>query len=195
MSLFYAALVNERESRDASRAVHANVHRHRDEEGAGHAPEDRGRERPDYIEMVAALVPAEVLPLHALIISYVVNARPGAGDIGQGDARTEGTLSAMDWISALPQGDVSVLRWSFYGLVVLSVVLYVLPRLIGRRWSRFDWVRVAIGPLAFVAWTMLQPFSALDALQLQITPLGRTVAALFMAVVLAGIANAMSKRR
>lgn len=100
----------------------------------------------------------------------------------------------MNWISALPREDVDVLKWSFFGLILLSLALYVFPRFIARHWDKFDWVRMSIAPIAFCAWTMLQPFTAFDALGMSITPLGRTVAALFLAVVLAGIANALSKK-
>ncbi len=150
--------------------------------------------RSHYVEVVAALVPAEVLSLHAVIMSYVLNARPGVGNVSPQSGANEGGHTAMNWISALPKADVDVLKWSFFGLILLSLALYAFPRFIARHWDKFDWIRMSIAPIAFCAWTMLQPVTAFDALGMSITPLGRTVAALFLAVILAGVANALSKK-
>ena len=127
-----------------------------------------------YVDAMAALVPAEVLSLHALILSVTTETKGNTTTIVDG-----GTLSG-----------------AFLGLIVLSVVLYVAPRI--QKWGRLDFVRAAIPPLAFVVWTMLQRATAFDAVAPQLDPAPRTVIALFVAVILglvaAGLANKADKQ-
>jgi hypothetical protein len=123
-----------------------------------------------YIDVVAALVPAEVLSLHALILSFTT--------------KVEGQVTTIE--------DADTLRWAFFGLVLLSGVLYVLgQRLTNKPWQPRDWFRVGIPPLAFVAWAMLQRVTAFDSLPSSIAgnANARTVIALFLAVVLAALAK------
>jgi hypothetical protein len=121
-----------------------------------------------YIDALAALVPAEVLALHAVIISVTTKTTQSVTSI-----TARGTLS-----------------WAFYGLIVLCVVLYVVPRLTGGKWDRYDFLRAAIPPLAFVAWTMLQRPTAFDVVWPSLTEAPRTVSALFLAVLLGLLATA-----
>lgn len=72
----------------------------------------------------------------------------------------------------------------------MSVVLYAVPRL--RRWDRLDFLRAAIPPVAFVAWTMLQRATAFDAVWPQLGQAPRTVIALFVAVLLGVLAAALA---
>lgn len=131
-----------------------------------------------YLDAVAALVPAEVLSLHAVIVSLTTS----TGEAGSNAA----TIT-----------EPGVLHGAFYALIVLSIALYLASRFMDRgdgvKLSWFDVARACIPPLAFVAWTMLQPLTAFDAMQLQfdilaeVTGAARTVGALFLAVAL-GIA-------
>jgi hypothetical protein len=115
-----------------------------------------------YIDAFAALVPAEVLTLHALIISYTVQTRGNA--------------------TMIIEGDGSLLRFSFWGLIVLSMVLYAGPRLFAKKWDGWDFLRVLIPPLAFAGWTMLQKMTAFDAVYPALGEAVRTVVALFLGV-------------
>jgi hypothetical protein len=94
------------------------------------------------LDALAALVPAEVLGAHAGVISYLT--------------KTENkvvTITYPDWLFA-----------AFCGFVILSLLLYALPRYFGGRWDHWrDWIRMLIPAAAFVGWTMLQPMSAFDA--------------------------------
>ncbi len=126
-----------------------------------------------YVDAMAALVPAEVLTLHAMILAVTTS--------------TKGGVIKID--------DAATLTWAFFGLIVLSVVLYAVSRVQqsrGQKWGRLDFVRAAIPPAAFVAWTMLQRATAFDAVS-QLSSSPRTVIALFLAVILglvaAGLAN------
>jgi hypothetical protein len=94
---------------------------------------------------VAALVPAEVLTAHAAILTFTTMS-VNAHDASQGTKITSPT----------------VLAWSFWGLMVVAVLLYVYPTFKAWDWKR-DLVRMWIPPLAFVAWTMLQKTTAFDA--------------------------------
>lgn len=123
-----------------------------------------------YVDALAALVPAEVLTLHALILSV-----------------TTKTVNATTQIIA-PE----TLSWAFAGIIVLSVALYVAPRLLEQKWDNLDYIRMAIPPLAFVGWTMLQRATAFDAIFPGMAEAPRTVVALFLGVLLGLVASALA---
>lgn len=125
-----------------------------------------------YIDALAALVPAEVLTLHAVILSVTTKTVGATTEIIE-----PGTLS-----------------WAFLGLLLLSAVLYVVPRLVDRKWDRLDYLRMAIPPLAFVGWTMLQRATAFDAVFPGLTEAPRTVIALFLGVLLGLVAATLAYR-
>jgi hypothetical protein len=126
-----------------------------------------------YADAVAALVPAEVLSLHAVILSI-----------------TTKTALKDDGTSAVTITDPVTLRWAFWGLVTLSIFLYLVPRF--RTKDRFDFARAVIPPAAFVAWTMLQKATAFDAVDPKLGEVPRTVIALFAAVVLGVLAAVLA---
>jgi hypothetical protein len=137
-----------------------------------------------YVDAFAALVPAEVLTLHALIISVTtktsqIPAAPAAGTTTQ--------AAAAETITTILPEAALTLEISFWALVALSVVLYAVPRYFGGKWDKFDWVRVAIAPLAFFGWTMLQRATAFDAAFPTMPPVGRTVSALFLGAILGAV--------
>ena len=116
-----------------------------------------------YVDTLAALVPSEVLTLHALFLTVTTKVENNVTKITEADT----------------------LRWAFIGLLIVSVGLYVVPRLLAKKWDRrLDWFRMAIPPLAFVGWTMLQRATAFDAAFPKVNDAERTVSALFLAVVL-----------
>jgi hypothetical protein len=106
-----------------------------------------------YVDALAALVPAEVLTLHAVILSV-----------------TTKTDSAITQIIA-----PGTLFWAFFGLIALSILLYVISRLRAGKLDRLDFMRAAIPPLAFVGWTMLQRATAFDAVCASLAEAPRTV--------------------
>lgn len=128
-----------------------------------------------YIDAVTALVPAEVLTLHAVILSFTTETMKGDG----GKVITKIT-------------DPKTLAWAFIGLLLMSIVLYVVPRVTKK--DPLDWFRAAIPPLAFVAWTMLQKATAFDVVYPGLEEAPRTVIALFMAAVLGVIATKLSNK-
>jgi hypothetical protein len=120
-----------------------------------------------YVDALAALVPAEVLSLHAVILSF-----------------TTATDNGTTRITA-----TQPLSWAFWGLIALSLVLYVVPHMAANEWDMLDYVRMIIPPAAFVGWTMLQRATAFDAVIPDLDEASRTVIALFLAVVLGLLAT------
>lgn len=105
------------------------------------------------VETVAALVPAEILVVHAAILSLT----------------TETVEATAETAAVTTITEPGYLRCAFFGLLVFSWLLYVVPRRIwqckhGESW---DWcadcLRSLIPPVAFFAWTLLQETSALTA--------------------------------
>jgi hypothetical protein len=131
-----------------------------------------------YVDAVAALVPAEVLTLHALMLT------PATDVVGDH--------------TTIKEFAVFPLFCAFAGLCVLSILLYVLPRLADKKLDGLDWVRSSIPPLAFVAWTMLQRATAFDAavlyLKLPANDVARTYIGLLLAVALGLTATFLAKQ-
>jgi hypothetical protein len=125
-----------------------------------------------YIDALAALVPAEVLTLHAMIIAI---ATEKVGDATQ-----------------FKKGGAETVTFAFWGLLVLAILLYAVPRYFGGTWDKFDWIRVLIAPLALVGWTMLQQMTAFDAAYGDMDPIKRGVSALFLGAILGGVSAALA---
>jgi hypothetical protein len=123
-----------------------------------------------FIDALVALVPAEVLTLHAVILTA--------------------TTTTADKVTTID--DVPTLQWAFAGLIILSIIFYVVPRF--PHWEIFDFFRAAIAPLAFVGWTMLQKSTAFDAVAPNLGDARRTVIGLFLAVLL-GVATMVLARK
>jgi len=87
---------------------------------------------------------------------------------------------------------VTTLQLSFWGLVVAAAALYSVPRFMGGQWDRLDFIRMAIAPLAFVGWTMLQRTTAFDAVWPTLAQPPRTVMALFLGAVLGAVTAALA---
>lgn len=136
-----------------------------------------------YIDVLAALVPAEVLGINALIISATSQTRGGP--------------------------DPGTLRWAFWLLVGLAAVLFVLGRRPGpmpaaadgqagataRRWQNWEWqdlVRIGIGPAALVLWTMAEPSGVWSAVYPGMSSGMRLLVPLVGAALLAAVTKALA---
>jgi len=128
-----------------------------------------------YIDMVAALVPAEVLALHATILSL-----------------TTKTDQDQAGKSITTITDPGTLRWAFWGFILVSIVLYIAPLLPIE--DPLDYLRALIPPAAFVAWAMLQKATAFDAVSPGLAEVHRTVIALFGAVLLGAAAKVLADK-
>lgn len=140
-----------------------------------------------YIDILAALVPAEVLAIHAIVLSIVVT------------TNSKGQTQITD---------ASTAKLAFWLLLALSAVLFVLGRggtptptpgsqgAGGRtahpQWEWQDVVRLLIPPIAFVGWTMLEPVSAWNAVAPHVSSGMRVLIATVGAVALAAITKALT---
>ena len=147
-----------------------------------------------YIDAFAALVPAEVLTLHALIIATTTQTIRAASTAGAESAVTATSKASAGTTTTILPDAVPALIVSFWVLLLLSVVLFVVPRYFGGKWDKFDWVRASIAPLAFVGWTMLQRATAFDAVFPNVGQVNRTVFALILGAVLGGVTAALASR-
>jgi hypothetical protein len=127
-----------------------------------------------YIDVLAALVPSEALTFHALALSATTKTETNATGVLVTTITNAGAL----W-------------WAFWGCIVLSVVLYWFGHGTAA-WDRWDFLRVLIPPTAFVGWVMLQKATAFDAVWPNFDQGTRFVVALFVAVVLGGLATWLS---
>lgn len=125
-----------------------------------------------YLDALAALVPAEALSLHAVILT----ATTGPTADGKG---TQVTAPDTLW-------------WAFFGLLVVAAGFYVGPRLVKGRWDGWDYLRAIIPPAAFVGWAMLQRVTAFDAVCPDLPAAPRTVIALFLGVALGAAASLLA---
>lgn len=124
------------------------------------------------MDALAALVPAEVLVAHGVILT----AASKVSTPSNGEAVT--TLT-----------EPGTLKGSFIALVVVSMVVYAIGR---TRWDIWDAVRIFIPPLAFVGWTLLQPSSAIDAFGWNITEAARVAVPVIGALVLGAVASRLA---
>jgi hypothetical protein len=171
-TLAYAQLTNKRESAPAQTSTTTG------------APGVR-----TYIDTLAALVPAEVLAMHAVLLNATTT-KIGKGTTLRATPTAETSAAGADTLAKLGGGDVTQaavarstgndsipaaggaiidpskmdqLEIAFWVLIVLSLLFFVIPRMLGGKWDRYDLARMLIAPLAFVGWTMLQPATAFDA--------------------------------
>jgi hypothetical protein len=125
-----------------------------------------------YIDVLAALVPAEVLAAHAAVLTFTTKSIKGA------DGKTATTIT-----------DPTSLKVSFWGLIAVSVVLYVAGH--AKSWDGWDFLRVAIPPVAFAGWCMAQRTTAFDSVA-SWSLNTRSVIAIIGALALGAVATALS---
>lgn len=125
-------------------------------------------------DALAALVPAEVLALHGVAMSY------GAATTGKGGHMTT---------QITYPGQMEIV---YLAMLVLAVGLYLAGSKHLHTWE--DFLRAAIPAVAFVAWTMIQPGTAFDAFPFGLTSFARIMIGVFLAIVLTGLANLLARR-
>lgn len=137
-----------------------------------------------YVDTMAALVPAEVLALHAVMLTVTTATRPEGGAPAGAAAGTVTTIT-----------DPGALYVTFWVLAALSALLYVAGHLAerGPRWEWADWGRMLLPSLAFAAWTMLQRATAFDAVAPRIDAGYRNLLGLALAVVVSAAAPLLAK--
>jgi hypothetical protein len=126
-----------------------------------------------YIDTLAGLVPAEALALYAGVVL------PNATMTASVHGKKATTIS-----------DAGLLGWSCAGLLVLSLVLYLIGRYQDADYSLWDIPRALIPPAAFAAWMLVQRPGVFDVWWPDSGSAERNVIAAFAAVIL-GIAAKM----
>jgi hypothetical protein len=124
-----------------------------------------------FVDAAAALVPAEVLAVHLAIIT--VNTAVTKGD--QGEVVTKIT-------------EPEVLKWAFFALLGLAVVIYLVARIASGLFDKGDVLCALIPPAAFACWAMLQRPTAFDAVWPELTEGTRVTIAVIAVGVLGAIA-------
>jgi hypothetical protein len=119
------------------------------------------------LDTLAALVPAELLVLHATVLSVTTETKLGKFVITE----------------------PGVLRFSFWALIVAIVAYYAIIK--ASNWDGWDYVRMLIPAVAFVGWTMLQKNSAFDA-EFTIKDALRIVVPAIVGFLLAGAARSLA---
>jgi hypothetical protein len=157
-----------------STLAYATLTNRRDEAQPGSSSTTESPGVKTYVDAMAALVPAEVLTLHALIISY--------------------TTTVSGSTTTIVEASRTTLSHTFWVLLAISIGLYILGRLADKKWDAMDYLRVFIPPAAFVVWTMLQRATAFDAAFPQFAQSPRTVYGLIGAVVLGALAGYLGLR-
>jgi hypothetical protein len=139
-----------------SSLLYGALTRKREEATSDTSKEDEAPGVGTYADALAALVPAEVLSVHAVVMSNIA--------------------------SPIPEAWRAPAQFIFWFLVVISAVLY----LAGHRGlhDRWDIARMLLPPLAFVGWTMLQKATVLDAVAPQFGQEWRWVIGIALAIVL-----------
>jgi hypothetical protein len=131
-----------------------------------------------YLDALAALVPAEVIALHAIIISFCTKTKEGTPPVTEITERT-------------------TLKWAFVALAVLAPVLFLAGRAVSKTKNVVAPSKVMLGlqalipAAAFVAWTMLLKTSAFDAIAPHLATGARETIAVIGAVVLGTLAAAL----
>lgn len=206
-SFLYAQIAQQRKTAAAAPAPDTTL-RSFAKAADGNDEEDAPAKEPatvnGYVEAMAALIPAEVLALHALILGATTRIVPAntidtaarAAITGTPEAAgaTAGTITLIS--------DAASLEAAFWLLGLMSMALYLVPRIYAAwtaakadntNWraqmGAADWARAAIPPLAFTGWTMLQRATAFDATFPQLTESQRTVFGLLLAAVVIAAAS------
>ncbi|MDQ3724469.1 MAG: hypothetical protein M3335_01030 [Actinomycetota bacterium] len=150
-----------------------------------------------YVDVVAALVPAEILAANAVLLPLMA------------ETKADSTGQAVTTVH-----DPSNLELVFWLSIAFSIALYVIgdrarARIAARKseevagsgqrvgvisWDAWNTLRALIPAGAYVAWTMLQKSTAFDAVSPDMAEAQRMVIAVFGAIALGAIAKALSDK-
>ncbi len=138
-TLLYESLTSTRESTPANMALTIDVP----------PPADKPHEKKEvnkFVDSVAALVPAEGLAIHLLILNAVTEK-----DETDPDALTV-TFVEKDWA-----------QWGWWLCLLAVLLLYLVPHAIKGKFGFLDPIRMLIPVAAFIAWTWMIETSLFDA--------------------------------
>lgn len=142
-----------------------------------------------YVDVVAALVPAEILAANAALLPVMTSTGKDKAGNSITTITEPGTLQLVFWLS-----------------IGACLLLYVAAQLTRARkeraaegkgketakWGAANWVRMFIPAGAYVGWTMLQKSTAFDAIAPGMSQSLRLTLAVFAALLLGVFAKALS---
>jgi hypothetical protein len=175
--------------------MYAQVTEQREKAESGTSTTSNPPSTSTWLDAVTVLVPSEVLAIHVFLISKFTTTKEveNDGSVVVQEAGGAETVNPPDDATVTVITDPTWLKWSFWALVVLAVVIYV-----GKKWHEWkplDFARVWLAPAAFVLWAMLTPNSAFDAaFPGDLTEARREVIAVFGAVVIGVVAKLLADR-
>ena len=157
-----------------STVSYALITARREKSPASETTKDSPPGLPTYVDVLVALVPGEVLALHAILISY--------------------STKVIDSTTVIT--DQGLLKWGFLVLLIASGLFYYGPKKLKGMWvgGKEDWARTFIPIFAFIAWTMLQKVTAIDALWPSLQEGTRFFAGCVIAAVLAMVSGNMANK-
>jgi hypothetical protein len=129
-----------------------------------------------WLDAIVALVPAEVLALHAIAINAWTKTETPP------DGSEDGAATIIT--------DPGALKIAFFVLIVVAFALYWFRK--KDSWDKVDAIRMLIPPAAFVVWTMAQQSTAFDAVVDDIAEGTRAFLAAVLAVLLAALAKKLA---
>lgn len=135
-----------------------------------------------YIDVLAALVPAEVLALNAVLLTWVVS----TSEAGNGDVITKitnpGGAKLIFWFSL-----VACVAFYFFGKKKGD-------KSSGGLFENWNWLRALLPAVAYVGWEMIQKSTAFDAVAPDMSESSRVIVAGFLALFLGWIAKSLSDK-
>lgn len=149
----------------------------REDAAAGQSTTDKAPAVKPYVDAFAALVPAEVLAINAVVLQFCTDV--------SSDKKTTMITEA------------TTLKWAFVALLVLSVAVFASSRLFSKDTTKKApklWIlllQCLIPPAAFLGWSMLQPVSAFDVIDSGLKVEARQVIAIIGGVFLGILAAAL----
>jgi hypothetical protein len=161
-----------------SSVVYGTVTRKREEAEPGTSDGGSPPGVKSYVDVLTALVPAEVLAAFAVLLPVFTS------------TTSEPSTEESESQAVVAVTDLTALRLAFWLLALASVILY----LVGRA-KQFDWwdlARMLIPPLAFVGWVMLQQPIVFGAVGPAWSTAVRTVIAVVGALLLSAVATALA---
>jgi hypothetical protein len=148
-----------------------------------------------YVDAMAALVPAEVLAFHAFAQQLTTEKVVPQESV---EVTSEGGGSAVTAEQGDPVtivSDATALKIVFLVSIVAAALLYVYAHRRRRPhpgWHGSDWLRMAIPSASFVVWTMLQKATAFDAVWPSMGDIARALIAVGVAIGLGILAQALA---
>lgn len=128
------------------------------------------------LDAVAALVPAEVLAAHALIIPLLTE---------------KATTPQGEVVTIISDANAATLGWVFWALLALASGVFLVGRM-GSAFRRGDLLRVLIPPAAFVCWTMLQQATVFDGAYPDVSAGARNAGAILGVIALGVLAGVLA---